>query len=368
MDPYLQGVPYQDAVFALACFAARVRTGFFGHGKQIRHGSVSTALSSIGKTCALAHGSNPTKQFGSDKLVPRLGQMLDGWRKEDPASSKKLPVEFDVPEFLGDMGLEACASEQTKAIGDMALIAFIFLLRVGEYTCKSKRNNTKQTEQFEIRDVSFFQKDYRTGQLREINIARASDGDLLRAHGATLRLRNQKNGWKQVCIFHEANGNTHNCAVRAIARRVIHVRHHTASWAEARRCPLSSYATEGIMRQVTQEDMSKHLKLAATMLDYPGRKGIPISRVDTHSLRGGGANALALSGYNDRAIMKMGRWKSATFMEYIRDELASYSQGMSKKMTHKFNFMNITGGVAHNVTDTAIAMPYNLVSDDEESN
>jgi hypothetical protein len=60
---------------------------------------------------------------------------------------------------------------------------------------------------------------------------------------------------------------------------------------------LLAYFTDGVHKDVTAEDISKHLKLAARLLNYPTRKGIPIERVDTHSLSGGGANALALSGY-----------------------------------------------------------------------
>ena len=45
LDPSLQNEPYQHGIFALVDFAARVRTGFYGNGAQIRAGSVSTALS-----------------------------------------------------------------------------------------------------------------------------------------------------------------------------------------------------------------------------------------------------------------------------------------------------------------------------------
>ena len=58
--------------------------------------------------------------------------------------------------------------------------------------------------------------------------------------------------------------------------------------------------------------------MAAMLLSYPSTQGIPIERIDTHSLQSGGANALALSGYSDTKIQKMGRWKGATFKEYIR--------------------------------------------------
>ena len=52
---------------------------------------------------ALATGSNPTKLENSDKLIPRLSQMLDGMCHEDTPTMKKLPVEADVPHFLGDL-------------------------------------------------------------------------------------------------------------------------------------------------------------------------------------------------------------------------------------------------------------------------
>jgi len=68
---------------------------------------------------------------------------------------------------------------------------------------------------------------------------------------------------------------------------------------------LSSYYVNGTRKDVTSEDISKHLKLAVGLLNYLTCKGIPVERVDTHSLRGGGVNALALSSYSETAIQKM---------------------------------------------------------------
>jgi hypothetical protein len=42
-------------------------------------------------------------------------------------------------------------------------------------------------------------------------------------------------------------------------------------------------------------------------------------------------NALSLAEYTDTQIQKMGRWKEATFKEYIRKELHCFSEGMTKK-------------------------------------
>jgi len=102
--------------------------------------------------------------------------------------------------------------------------------------------------------------------------------------------------------------------------------------------------------------------MAATLLHYPTTRGIPIERIDTHSLRSGGANALALSGYSDTQIQKMGRWKCATFKEYIREELACYSAGMSTNMKRKFKFINVSGNAYNDVTVTVtcIEEDYNV--------
>jgi hypothetical protein len=69
---------------------------------------------------------------------------------------------------------------------------------------------------------------------------------------------------------------------------------------------------------------------------------------------------LSLAGYSDRQIQKMGRWKGTTFKEYIREELHVFSQGMSKHMKKHFRFVNISGGVYHDITDEVVATEYNV--------
>ena len=91
---------------------------------------------------------------------------------------------------------------------------------------------------------------------------------------------------------------------------------------------LSAYWVGGRRKYLNAENMSAALKFATTALNYPSLKGIPIDRVDTHSLRSGGANALSLAGYSDRDIQKMGRFIGETFKEYIREELNCFAEVM----------------------------------------
>ena len=86
--------------------------------------SVSSTITAVGQAIALATNTNPTKIVGSDKLLPRLQQMLDGFRKADPPTTKQLPMEADIPEFLIQLKLSPEARKLNHAIGDLTMIAF----------------------------------------------------------------------------------------------------------------------------------------------------------------------------------------------------------------------------------------------------
>jgi hypothetical protein len=124
---------------------------------------------------------------------------------------------------------------------------------------------------------------------------------------------------------------------------------------------LSAYYDDtGKQSDVTNEDVSRALKSAATVLDYPTAKGIPIDPIDTHSLRSGRANALSLAGYSDTQIQKMSWWRGAMFKEYIRKELACFSEGMSRSMKRTFDFVNIAGNAFNTITNDLIDREYKV--------
>jgi hypothetical protein len=196
LDPYLQGVGYTTRVRVLTGFAARLRRGAYGRGKRVQAGTVVGALTAVGQEIALACGENPTKVLGSDKILPRLQQIYDGWRKEDPAITKQLPVEANVPELLAERGRRPFATERDRAVGDLTHIAFYYLLWIGEHTIKGTRNEMKQTVQFKREDITFFKKN-RLRQLRCLP-HEALDHLIATADGAALKLDNKKTGGKRV--------------------------------------------------------------------------------------------------------------------------------------------------------------------------
>ena len=343
VDPELdeRKVPYQVKARALTIFGGAVRKGVYGNCKQVAKATVSTAISAIGTTITMdgTNGKdNPVMQSGSKtKFIEPVHRMLQGFGNDDPATTKKLPVDIDVPEFLCDMGCAEHAKPKDCRVGLLCLVAFYFLLRVGEYTSKLRngQHKTKKTVNFRVCDVTFFKTD-ENGRLRLLP-PDATPEERLSADGATLRLMDQKNGWKNVCIHQQSNGKPLKNPVVALAMIVNDI----LSFTEDRTTWLSAFQDKGRVQHVVKGDISSALKFAAEKLDYPDDRIIPIDRIDTHSLRCGGANALSLAGYKEHQIQKMGRWRGKTFKEYISDQLSNFTDGMSEAMSRTFKFVNI---------------------------
>jgi hypothetical protein len=116
----------------------------------------------------------------------------------------------------------------------------------------------------------------------------------------------------------------------------------------------------GVQHHLRDTDIRKGLKTTAAALDYPTHRNIPISKIDTHSCRIGGANALALAGYSKQQIQKMGRWRGETFLEYVREGMAEYTVGMAEQMSRHFSFVSLEGGVYTDVTDAVVVADYNI--------
>jgi len=68
--------------------------------------------------------------------------------------------------------------------------------------------------------------------------------------------------------------------------------------------------------------------------------GFSAEDVGTHSNRGAFAMMLYLSGAPVFTIRKLGRWLSDAFLDYIEQQVLSFSKGISTKMLHSNTFFN----------------------------
>ena len=72
------------------------------------------------------------------------------------------------------------------------------------------------------------------------------------------------------------------------------------------------------------------------------RLGFPVDRIGTHSIRAGAAMAMFLAGVPCETIQLIGRWRSRTFMKYLRIQVTASTRGITTKMTSLDSFFTMT--------------------------
>jgi len=65
-DPYLQSTTFEQRIRSFTEFAQRIRTGYYGRGRQVQAATVTSAITAVGQTISMAVGNNPAKILGSD--------------------------------------------------------------------------------------------------------------------------------------------------------------------------------------------------------------------------------------------------------------------------------------------------------------
>ena len=339
VDPLLQSTHPLIRDMVITAFAARVRTGYYGKGRQIRVQGVSDALSAISKTIELAGLKSPVYRSHNKYNLP-IERCIEGWRRQDPPSVPQLALPVSVVNHLADKAYnpnEVMDYPKDQAIADLAQCAFYFLLRVGEYTrprlakVNGKVVRATRTVQFQVKDIGFF----KNGKIVK---RRSSLQDLRTADHVTFKITNQKNGRMGETISHEKlRTNQDHGPIVAAARRI----HHILSNGGSETNLLWDFINEaGTWQSVTSTDMRSAVRLSVTDLGLQDH-GIDPDLVGVHSLRAGGAMALKLQGVPDTTIKKQGRWTSMTFLQYIHTQIAHLTTDLSTKMSTKLHFQNI---------------------------
>ena len=254
-------------------------------------------------------------------------------RRTDPPSVPQLALPVTVI-VQCHASAYATTNAQHHASADLSIIAFFYLLRVGEYTAprQVKRNGrlvrATRTIQFRVQDVGFWKHQKQLDR-------NASLEELLTAHLATLKISNQKNGKMGQTIHHEAI-NKRYCPIKALARRVNHILRNQGADSSL----ICVYKHDQELCSVTPTDMITCIRKSVKDL-HLDESGIDPDIVGVHSLRAGGAMSLKLHGESDTTIMKQGRWSGLTFLQYIHNQIGHLSKNLSTKMATPVPFLNI---------------------------
>ena len=259
-------------------------------------------------TFKLVGKSSPT-HIESGRYIHPLQRQIKAYRREDPPPKPQLVLHVTVAEKMMPSGYLPKARPIEAATGELGLVAFYYLLRVGEYTTPTSNLYWDGESVQEVRAA-------RTIQFRLKGITFWRQGKILKrwkmfhlANEATIKLTNQKSGIQNDVIHHQALFHGKKiCPVNALAKRCRHVHRHGGNTESL----LCGYWDVLQWRQITFDNITLVVKVAVLILHLEDQ-GITPNDAGSYSLRAGGLMALKLNGVSDTLIKKAGRWTSMAF-------------------------------------------------------
>ena len=178
---------------------------------------------------------------------------------------------------------------------------------------------------------------------------RTDDHDQLRgADSVSVTFRRQKNRDNEVVVTQHRNDNLGDdvmCPVKALAYLVFRVRGYvTTGRTRTTDIGINSFVSDkngARLEQISSKDVLRQLRSAATAVGE-GRLGFSAESIGTHSIHSGAAMAMYLAGVPCKTIQLVGRWRSRTFMKYLRIQVPATTIGVTTKMTNLSSFFTIT--------------------------
>jgi hypothetical protein len=299
LDPFLRTC--SDPVPIIQVFAQRYRDGRIApKGNPVRSGTVEDTVRALGQAFTHLGGPDIRKDvFGEINF--RISRLFTCYKKEDSPPSRVNPVPIIIVMFiLSHANSDPTIPEDRRAIADLICIAFYFFLRPGEYT-----GTTSDDAPFRLKDVELHFNDL------ALHTLQAPLSQLAAATTVSLTFTTQKNGNKGEVLTQGLSTYPWACPVRATARRVVHLRAHTAILST----PIASYFRATRCIAIKAKDVTEALRYA--VVDTTHQTGLHYSDISAKSPRAGGAMALLCGKIEHNTIRMLGLWHSDAMMRYL---------------------------------------------------
>jgi hypothetical protein len=315
-DPQLSDI--DDPVILIQVFAQRIRDGRSAKGgKPVRSGTVDDTVRDVGQAFAFMGAPDP-RLNSAGKIDFRLTRQLRSYTKIDPPPARVKPIPIQIIRHaVASVHNDPAPKPAQLAAADMLIAAFYFLMRPGEH-CQS----SSEAHPFRLQDVEMFCGSHR------LDIQHATESELFSSTFMKLTFTTQKNGVQGEKIGHGCSGDLLLCPIRAILRRIIHLRKHNAPMDT----PLHYfYLTQGGRPNATKSiQITKLVRQSAAAIGAP--LGILPSDIDARSLRASGAMALLCARVDRDWVQLLGRWRSDSMLRYLHVQAAPVMQSFAQKM------------------------------------
>ena len=224
--------------------------------------------------------------------------------------------------------MELSTSAREIATAWLLIGAIFFAMRSCEYL-KTAPEESKRTKIIRIGNI-VFKKDNR--------VLSHADSDLHSANLVRIRFVFQKNNRRDVQIHMFRSGDDLLCPVLAWATTVKRVRKIPGSDNESEVCLFEDSRKKKTL--IHSSHVRSRLRAIVSVL---GQQALGFDKEDIglHSIRSGGAMAMFLAGTSVIIIQRVGRWSSEAFLEYIRDQVESFTLNVSRDMLKFEEFLNL---------------------------
>ena len=192
----------------------------------------------------------------------------------------------------------------------LLIVAFFFAMRSCEYTLVSHNEvhpeASRRTKLLCLRNFRFFRGSYLLDTFHD---------DLFSADSISITFEFQKNDERQETVTQEKSKDPHLCPVRSAASLIMFILRIPGATPDT---SINSFRSgNGDVILVSSSMILNTLRVAADSMG-PDVLGFSSSEIGCHSIRSACAMALFLAGYAEFTIMLIGRWRSYSFLRYIR--------------------------------------------------
>ena len=279
-------------------------------------------MDDVSKTFRDYDHSDPRKD--RDGITSRLlQQQLQGYKNEDPGEVQQKAIPFSVIRNLHTIA----ENELEKAMADLDTGAMYYCMRSAEYT-KVPDQEEKRTKLLKCSNIRFF----KDGKLVPHSSIHLADSD-----SVSITFETQKNEEKNETVTQERTDDPILCPVKSFAKRIHQIRSHKNTTSST---PINTVKINGRLYQISSKDNINFLRKSVNSMDTK-LLGFEAHEIGTHSIRSGGAMAMKLAGIDDTTIQLLGRWKSNSFLKYIRKQIAQFTSNISKRMLENQSFTHI---------------------------
>ena len=225
---------------------------------------------------------------------------------------------------------KVCLSEKDRAISYLLIGAIFFAMRSCEYLKTCQVEDEKQTKILCLRNFTF-KKD---GRVEDLLSPSLEDADLI-----IVTFEFQKNDKRNQLVHMYKTIDPVLNPVKAWAITIQRILRTVPDASKDTR--ICSFQDKDGTIDIEGNEVRAKLR---SIVDLIGETELGFGRDDVglHSIRSGGAMAMFLSGVLEIIIQQVGRWSSDAFLEYIREQVDTFTIGVSQKMLQyeKYHHLN----------------------------